>query len=69
MAKRYPESYLGNRNGVEMKVYKNRMQSLRDIAAMAHGRGNDQTYLVYGDRRIGFTDHGDGQTWWLRISR
>ena len=40
---------------IEMKVYKDRMRSLREIAAMAHGRGDDQIYLVYGDQRIGFT--------------
>src|SRR4051794_9005640 len=47
-------------NSVEMKMYKNRMQSLRELATMAHARGNDQTYLVYGDRRIGFTEFVEG---------
>ena len=47
-------------NGVEMKVYKARMRSLREIAASALARGNDQLYLVYGDERIGFTDFVEG---------
>src|SRR4051812_23555486 len=47
-------------NGVEMKMFKNRMQSLRELAALAHSRDADQTYLVYGDRRIGFTDFVEG---------
>ena len=41
--------------GVPLKVFKQRMRSLREIAAAAQGRGDDQLYLVYGDRRIGFT--------------
>src|SRR5260221_1488100 len=41
-------------NGIDMKVYKERMRSLREIAAMARDRGDDQVYLVYGDERIGF---------------
>jgi long-chain acyl-CoA synthetase len=43
-------------NGVEMKVYRDRMRSLREVAAIAAGRGDEQTYIVYGDRRIGFTE-------------
>jgi long-chain acyl-CoA synthetase len=42
--------------GIPMRVYKDRMQSLRQVAAMAAGRGDDQTYIVYGDRRIGFAE-------------
>ena len=40
-------------NGVEMKVYKSSMGSLREIAVAAHARGNDQPFLVYGDLRLG----------------
>ena len=54
-------------NGVEMKVYKSRMQSLREIAAMAHGRGNEQLYLVYGERRIGFTEFIEGSNSVARV--
>jgi long-chain acyl-CoA synthetase len=43
-------------NGVEMKVYKERMRALRQVAEMAIGRGNDQPFLVYGDRRYGFQE-------------
>jgi long-chain acyl-CoA synthetase len=43
-------------NGIPMRVFKDRMRSLRDVAAMAAPRGDEQTYLVYGDRRIGFTE-------------
>ena len=43
-------------NGVEMKVFKERMKALRQIAEMAMGRGNDQPFLVYGDRRYGFQE-------------
>jgi long-chain acyl-CoA synthetase len=35
------------------KVYKNRMRSLREVAALGRARG-DETFLVYEDRRIGF---------------
>ena len=40
-------------NGVEMKVYKSSMGSLREVAQAAHLRGNDpdQPFLVYGDLR------------------
>jgi long-chain acyl-CoA synthetase len=43
-------------NGVEMKVYKDRMKSLREVAALggARGDGDGATFIVYGDRRIGF---------------
>ena len=42
--------------GVEMKVYKERMKSLREVAALGLARGDDQVYIVHGDRRIGFAD-------------
>jgi long-chain acyl-CoA synthetase len=38
-----------------MEVYKDRMRSLRDIAAVGAARGDDQPFIVYGDQRIGFT--------------
>jgi long-chain acyl-CoA synthetase len=47
-------------NGVEMKVYKDRMRSLREVAALGGSRGDDQTFIVYGDRRIGFSSFLDG---------
>lgn len=40
--------------GVPMKVYKDRMTALPQVARMAVGRGDEQTYVVFGDRRIGF---------------
>ncbi len=47
-------------NGNPMRVYKDRMTALGEVAALAAGRGNDETYIVYGDRRIGFTDFVHG---------
>jgi len=41
-------------DGVDMKVYKQRLRSLREVAAIGKGRGDAETYLVYGDRRYGF---------------
>ena len=41
-------------NGVTMKVFKNRMQSLREVAGLGLARGDDDTHVVYGDRRYGF---------------
>jgi long-chain acyl-CoA synthetase len=43
-------------DGVEMKVYKDRMPNLRSVAEIAALRGDEQPFLVYGDRRIGFTE-------------
>jgi long-chain acyl-CoA synthetase len=40
-------------DGVEMKVYKDRLGSLRSVAELAAMRG-EQTFLVYGDRRVDF---------------
>jgi long-chain acyl-CoA synthetase len=40
--------------GIPMRVYKSRMRSLREICAQARARGDEQTFLVYGDQRIGF---------------
>lgn len=39
--------------GVSMQVYANRMKSLREAAELAMARGDEQTFLVYGDRRYG----------------
>jgi long-chain acyl-CoA synthetase len=44
--------------GIPMKVFKSRMGSLRDITNLARMRG-DETFIVYGDRRISFTDFID----------
>jgi steroid-24-oyl-CoA synthetase len=41
--------------GVEMKAYKNRMGSLREVPQAAIGRG-DSTFLVHGANRISFAD-------------
>jgi long-chain acyl-CoA synthetase len=41
-------------DGVEMKVYKDRLPNLRSVAEMAALRGDDEEFLVYGERRIGF---------------
>ena len=41
-------------DGVDMKVYKERFANLRPVAEMAAARGDDEPFLVYGDRRIGF---------------
>jgi long-chain acyl-CoA synthetase len=40
--------------GREMEVYKERMPSLRSVAEVGLMRGDDQTFIVYGDRTIGF---------------
>jgi long-chain acyl-CoA synthetase len=40
-------------DGVTMKVYKDRLPSLRSVAELAIGRG-DETFIVHGDRRISF---------------
>jgi long-chain acyl-CoA synthetase len=40
-------------NDVEMNVFKERMRSLRDIAQTAMQRGNENPFMVYGDRRYG----------------
>ncbi|TMM17689.1 MAG: acyl--CoA ligase [Actinobacteria bacterium] len=41
-------------NGIPTRVYKNRMGSLREVAALAAGRGDEQTFIVHRGRRIGF---------------
>jgi long-chain acyl-CoA synthetase len=40
--------------GRPMQVYAQRMRSLREITDAAAGRGDDVTFLVYGDRTYGF---------------
>jgi long-chain acyl-CoA synthetase len=40
--------------GREMQVYANRMPSLRSVLEVAGMRGDDQPFIVYGDRTIGF---------------
>jgi steroid-24-oyl-CoA synthetase len=40
--------------GREMQVYKERMRSLREIAQAAALRGDEQPFIVYGDRTYGF---------------
>ncbi len=42
--------------GRPMQVYKSRMPSLRSVAEVGAMRGDDQTFLVYGDRTYGFTE-------------
>ena len=44
--------------GVPIKVYKERMRALRQVFEMGTARGDDQEYVVYGDRRIGFSTFG-----------
>ena len=41
-------------DGVTLKVYKDRMMSLREVSAAARDRGDTDTFVVYGDRRYGF---------------
>src|SRR5207247_8394799 len=45
-------------NGIPMKVFKERMHSLRELPALARNRG-DETFIVYGDRRYGFAEFLD----------
>ena len=40
--------------GRPMQVYKQRMRSLREIAEAAINRGDEATFLVYGDRTYGY---------------
>ncbi len=43
-------------NGVEMKVYKDRLPSLREVSALGTALHTDKPYLVFGDTRISFSD-------------
>jgi len=40
---------------VAMRVFKDRLGSLREVAALGGSRGDGEDFIVYGDRRIGFT--------------
>ncbi len=43
-------------NGIEMKVYKDRLRSLREVLALGCALHADKPYLVYGDQRISFAE-------------
>jgi long-chain acyl-CoA synthetase len=43
-------------DGLELPVYKDRLPNLRSVAAIAAGRGDEKPFVVYGDRRIGFSE-------------
>ncbi len=49
------EVVLEDLDGMSMKMYRQRMTSMREIPEQAAQRG-DSTYLVHGDRRISFSD-------------
>ena len=40
--------------GREMEVYANRMPSLRSVLEVGAMRGDDQTFISYGERTYGF---------------
>jgi long-chain acyl-CoA synthetase len=42
-------------DGVEMKVYAERLPNLRAVAELASVRGDAEPFLVYGERRVGFS--------------
>ena len=41
-------------DGVEMKVFSNRLPSLRDVATIGQARGDSEDFIVYGERRYTF---------------
>ncbi len=43
-------------DGQELRVYKDRLPNLRAVGEIAALRGDEQPFIVYGDRRIGFTE-------------
>jgi len=43
-------------DGHELRVYKDRLPSLRSVGEIAALRGDEQPFIVYGDRRIGFSE-------------
>ncbi|MBW2061394.1 MAG: long-chain-fatty-acid--CoA ligase [Deltaproteobacteria bacterium] len=45
-------------NGVRMKVYKNRMKTLRDLLAFSTAMFGDQECMVYQDQRFTFQEFG-----------
>jgi long-chain acyl-CoA synthetase len=46
-------------DGIEMKVYRDRLPHLRAVAEIAAARGDERPFLVYGTQRIGFTQFFD----------
>ena len=50
--------------GRPMQVYASRMPSLRSVAEVGGMRGDDQTFLVYGDRTYGFGTSSTRPTAW-----
>lgn len=55
-------------DGIEMKVYKDRLPHLRAVAELGAARGDEQTFIVHGERRIGFgeffaTANGVARAW------
>jgi long-chain acyl-CoA synthetase len=55
-------------DGRTLQVYKDRMTSLRQIPEVAIVRGDDETFIVYGDRTYGFktfveTANGVAHAW------
>ena len=40
--------------GIPLRMFKQRMKSLREVAAAAIGRGDAEDFIVYGEERIGF---------------
>jgi len=43
-------------DGHELRVYKDRLPNLRSVGEIAALRGDEQPFIVYGERRIGFTE-------------
>jgi len=43
-------------DGHELRVYKDRLPNLRSVGEIAATRGDEQPFIVYGERRIGFTE-------------
>ena len=41
-------------DGIPMKMFKQRMRALREVAAIGQARGDELTHVVYGERRYGF---------------
>ena len=48
------EVVTGTVGGVAMKVYKDRLPSLRSVFELGTARGDDQTFLVHGEQRLGY---------------
>lgn len=40
--------------GIPLRMFKQRMKSLREVVAAAIGRGDAEDFIVYGEERIGF---------------